>query len=123
MGGDHELARSALRRFDAVGVEGDDVVEQIELRKPTVAILYFDYTGKDDELAMLRKGLAQMLISDLSALDAVQLVERNRRCTLNVPGVELDVLRKQSQDTGKLKESARQFEALLIGQMLRSART
>ncbi|HEY0988736.1 MAG TPA: CsgG/HfaB family protein [Kofleriaceae bacterium] len=46
--------------------------------KPTVAILYFDYSGKDDQLALLRKGLAQMMISDLSALDAVQLVERDR---------------------------------------------
>src|SRR5262245_31122283 len=27
--------------------------------KPTVAILYFDYSGKDDQLALLRKGLAQ----------------------------------------------------------------
>ncbi|HEU4734176.1 MAG TPA: CsgG/HfaB family protein [Kofleriaceae bacterium] len=46
--------------------------------KPTVAVLYFDYGGKDDEMAALRKGLAQMMISDLSALDAIQLVERTR---------------------------------------------
>jgi TolB-like protein len=47
-------------------------------KKPTVAVLYFDYAGKDDDLAVLRKGLAQMMISDLSALDAIQLVERDR---------------------------------------------
>lgn len=46
--------------------------------KPTVAVLYFDYSGKDDQLALLRKGLAQMMISDLSSVDAVQLVERDR---------------------------------------------
>jgi len=46
--------------------------------KPTVAVLYFDYAGKDDELAVLRKGLAQMMISDLAGLDAIQLVERSR---------------------------------------------
>ncbi|HET7506008.1 MAG TPA: CsgG/HfaB family protein [Kofleriaceae bacterium] len=46
--------------------------------KPTVAVLYFDYGGKDDEMGALRKGLAQMMISDLSALDAIQLVERTR---------------------------------------------
>lgn len=45
---------------------------------PTVAVLYFDYTGKDVELEVLRKGLAQMLISDLSAIDAIRLVERDR---------------------------------------------
>ena len=46
--------------------------------KPTVAVMYFDYSGKDDQLGLLRKGLAQMMISDLSAVDAIQLVERDR---------------------------------------------
>lgn len=46
--------------------------------KPTVAIMYFDYVGKDEQMGMLRKGLAQMMISDLSTLDAIQLVERDR---------------------------------------------
>ena len=46
-------------------------------QKPTVAVLYFDY-DRDDELAQLRKGLAQMLISDLSAHDGVAVVERAR---------------------------------------------
>ncbi|HEY0097105.1 MAG TPA: hypothetical protein VGB96_22445, partial [Archangium sp.] len=34
--------------------------------KPTVAVLYFDYAGKTEEMTPLRKGLAQMLITDLS---------------------------------------------------------
>src|SRR5688572_2549026 len=46
--------------------------------KPTVAILYFDYTGKDDQMGMLRKGLAQMLISDLSGSASFEIVERDR---------------------------------------------
>ncbi len=45
---------------------------------PTLAVLYFDYSGKDEELGMLRKGLAQMLISDLSGADGARLVERER---------------------------------------------
>ena len=45
---------------------------------PTVAIVYFDYTGKNQELEVLRKGLAQMLISDLSGSDAIRIVERDR---------------------------------------------
>jgi len=45
---------------------------------PTVAVLYFDYTGKTQELEVLRKGLAQMLISDLSGSDAIRVVERDR---------------------------------------------
>ncbi len=47
-------------------------------RRPTVAILYFDYTGKTEGLAVLRKGLAAMLISDLSGEDRYRLVERDR---------------------------------------------
>lgn len=46
--------------------------------RPTVAVLYFDYSGKSADMAVLRKGLAQMLISDLSTLDGVRLVERDR---------------------------------------------
>jgi TolB-like protein len=46
--------------------------------RPTVAVLYFDYTGKDAEMAMLRKGLAQMMISDLSTIERVRIVERER---------------------------------------------
>jgi TolB-like protein len=47
-------------------------------RAPTVAVLYFDYDGKRDELAVLKTGLAQMLISDLGAGDSYRLVERAR---------------------------------------------
>lgn len=46
--------------------------------RPTVAVLYFDYSGKSADMGVLRKGLAQMLISDLSTLDGVRLVERDR---------------------------------------------
>lgn len=45
---------------------------------PTVAVLYFDYSGEDDSLAVLRKGLTQMLVSDLTALGGLRVVERER---------------------------------------------
>ncbi len=47
-------------------------------QQPTVAILYFDYQGKTEQMELLRKGLAQMLISDLSGNDGYQIVERDR---------------------------------------------
>jgi TolB-like protein len=43
---------------------------------PTIAVLYLDYSGQDEELAQLRKGLAQMLVTDLSANPRLSLVER-----------------------------------------------
>lgn len=46
--------------------------------KPTVAVMYFDYQGKDEQMGLLRKGLAQMLISDLSDGESYQIVERDR---------------------------------------------
>ncbi|WNG48910.1 hypothetical protein F0U60_35930 [Archangium minus] len=46
--------------------------------KPTVAVLYFDYEGDTAGMKLLQKGLAQMLISDLSAHESVRLVERER---------------------------------------------
>ena len=45
---------------------------------PVVAVVYFDYDGKDGELTMLKKGLASMLISDLAGLEAIRVVERER---------------------------------------------
>lgn len=46
--------------------------------EPTVAVLYFDYEGKSDELSTLRKGLAQMLVSDLAGGAGYVVVERDR---------------------------------------------
>jgi TolB-like protein len=60
----------ALSRFGSRAAAGD--------ASPTIAVLYFDYTGKTAELEGLRKGMAQMLISDLSASDAIRVVERDR---------------------------------------------
>lgn len=47
-------------------------------KKPTVAILYFDDNDQGGELSVLKKGLAQMLITDLVGHPNVSLVERAR---------------------------------------------
>ncbi|MFL5343303.1 MAG: CsgG/HfaB family protein [Hyalangium sp.] len=46
--------------------------------KPTVAVLYFGYSGENPEMKVLKKGLAQMLITDLAGFGTVKLVERDR---------------------------------------------
>jgi TolB-like protein len=46
--------------------------------KPRVAVLYFDYSGNNKDLEIFRKGLTQMLITDLAANDAITVVERVR---------------------------------------------
>ncbi len=45
---------------------------------PSVAVLYFDYEGQDPQMVILKKGIARMLLSDLSGSDRYQLVERAR---------------------------------------------
>lgn len=47
-------------------------------KKPTVAILYFDDNDQGGDLSVLKKGLAQMLITDLVGHPSVSLVERAR---------------------------------------------
>lgn len=45
---------------------------------PTVAVSYFDNTSGEPRFAPLSKGLADMLITDLSAFDGVRIVEREK---------------------------------------------
>jgi curli biogenesis system outer membrane secretion channel CsgG len=44
--------------------------------RAVLAVMAFDYSGKDAALEPLAQGLAQMLISDLSTVGRVQVVER-----------------------------------------------
>ena len=55
------------------------VMAKTEMVPPALAVLYFDYTGKNTQLEVLKKGLAQMLVSDLeSRADNCVIVERDR---------------------------------------------
>jgi TolB-like protein len=51
---------------------------KLAARKPTLAILYFEYGGRNPDLAPLSTGLAEMLISDLAGTESVTIVERQR---------------------------------------------
>ena len=75
--------------------------------EPTVAVLYFDYDG-DDEMATLRKGLANMLITDIIDTPGVTIVERTR---LQEVMDELDLNRSKKID---------RRSALKIGKLLRA---
>jgi len=47
-------------------------------KRPTVAVLYFDTDSTEPDLVALRKGLAQMLITDLASTGGAVVVERSR---------------------------------------------
>jgi len=73
----------------------------------TVAVLYFDYDGKDADLAALRKGLAQMLISDLLGTPTIRVVERQRLQEI------LDELKLQA--TSKIEQATAVKAGKLLG--------
>jgi TolB-like protein len=64
--------------FLALLAPSSAALAQKKIAKPTVAILYFDYDGSSEEMGFLRKGLTQMLVSDLSDVTEVDIVERVR---------------------------------------------
>ena len=78
---------------------------------PTVAVLYFDYSGKDEELSFLRKGLTQMLVTDLSQTRKLHLVERTQ---LEAVLTELKLNRSKKID----RASANRIGKLLGAQYL-----
>ena len=63
--------------------------------KLRLAILYFDNSGDSEKLQMLRKGLADMLITDLSKVSSLDIVERSR---LEEIMKELDISNSKSFD-------------------------
>lgn len=61
----------------------------------TIAVLYFDYDGSSEEMGFLRKGLNQMLVTDLVDTPGVTVVERVR---LEEVLAELELNRKSTID-------------------------
>src|SRR5688500_11066917 len=49
-----------------------------EARRPAISVLYFDNNTNQHELEVMRKGLADMIVTDLVAWDGVTVVERDR---------------------------------------------
>ena len=45
---------------------------------PSLAVTYFESTGEDPSMDPLKKGIAEMLITDLSVSSAITIVERAR---------------------------------------------
>lgn len=64
-------------------VEDASAIEQLndrttKTKRKTIAVLYFDNTSNNASLAPLRKGLADMFISDLSHISMLKVVEREK---------------------------------------------
>src|SRR4051794_31145570 len=46
--------------------------------RPVIAVLYFDNNSSDADLDVMRKGLADMIVTDLVTWDTVTVVEREK---------------------------------------------
>ncbi len=72
------LATVVTLGFSAGAFSAHAAPKKTPKKAVNVAVLYFDYDGKTADMGHLRKGLAQMLISDLSGVGGVNIVERSR---------------------------------------------
>jgi len=75
--------------------------------KPRVAVLYFDIESQNPEHALLKKGLAEMIITDLANDPAITVVERLR--------LEEVVAELNLQQTKKIDPSTAQQIGKLLG--------
>ncbi|MBK7863428.1 MAG: hypothetical protein IPJ65_33465 [Archangiaceae bacterium] len=79
--------------------------------KPRLAVLYFDVNSNDPEHQVLKKGLCEMLITDLSSDPSLTVVERNR---LEEVLAELDLQQSSKVDP----QTAQKIGKLLGAQYL-----
>ena len=54
----------------------EEALDPATIPANTVAVVYFKYMGKDQELEPLQKGLAELIITDLSQTDELTVIER-----------------------------------------------
>jgi len=84
--------------------------------KPTLAVLYFDNNTKNADLDVMRKGLADMMVTDLVAWDGVTVVERDK---LEAVVAELKLQRTKYFDQAQAVKIGKFLQAqyLLTGSM------
>jgi TolB-like protein len=68
----------AARLAIALVIAGAPTGARADGHKAVVAVLYFDNNSPNRDYDVLKKGLADMLITDLSAVDALEVVEREK---------------------------------------------
>lgn len=71
-----QIVTDGIRQWAREAVEAESAIRTSDIPNNTVAVLYFEnQTGKAD-LKLLEKGLTLMLITDLSKIETLQIVER-----------------------------------------------
>ncbi len=102
--------RKMLEQEQALNVES--------IADNSVAVLYFNNMTGDEELGSIRKGLAEMLITDLSQVDELTVVERARlQQLLDEMGLGMSgmVDEQTAPRVGKLLGAAKVINGTLLG--------
>ncbi len=102
------VALSALVAFSAFAAEKQAAAaEKPAADKPRLAVLYFDIESPTPEHALLKKGIAEMIITDLANDPALTVVERGR--------LEEVIAELNLQQTKKVDASTAQQLGKLLG--------
>jgi TolB-like protein len=72
------LMRKQIAREVKAAVEREESLDVDRIPENTIAVLYFANLTGDKEFDVLGKGLADMIITDLSQVNALKVVERTR---------------------------------------------
>jgi tetratricopeptide (TPR) repeat protein len=70
------ISRKKMEQEVKFAIDNEDKISKEPVPENTVAVLYFQNLGDNKELDPLQKGLAEMLITDLSKVKELKIVER-----------------------------------------------
>ncbi len=71
-----KLTRKQISQDVANTIQNEANLDTTHIKDKTIAVVYFKYMGSDSALTPLQKGIAEMMITDLSKANALTVVER-----------------------------------------------
>jgi len=112
------LLRQQMAKDTRKMLEQEQAIDVQNIANNSVAVLYFSNMTGDEELGLIQKGLADMLITDLSQVDELTVVERARlQQLLDEMGLGMSgmVDEQTAPRVGKLLGAAKVVNGALLG--------
>lgn len=109
------LSRRVMRQFARDLLRQESLLQTQRLSPKAIIVFPFSYQGQNEYYAVLSKGLCEMIITDLSQIKDLQLIERIRLNAL------LDEMNLSGSGLVNLKTAARFGRLLSAGQVLYGA--
>ena len=109
------LSRRVMRQYAIDLLRQENLLKTQRLSPKAIIVFPFSYQGQNENYAVLSKGLCEMMITDLSQVKGLQLIERIRLNAL------LDEMNLARSGLVNLKTAARFGRLLSAGQVLYGA--